>query len=116
RNLRLCGCWVLLVAAGCLGSKESQEAATGGGESAAVSAEEATPRETINQTTQNVLSLEEALASGGEKADSGITSSNPLLQSAEAYHTSVAKVGSMAVQQAVQIRNALSIADPKPLT
>lgn len=116
RTLRLGGCGLLLFAAGCLGSQQSQDATASSGEPPAVSAEEATPRETINQTTQNVLSLEEALASGGEEVDPGITSTNPLLQSAEAYRTSVAKVGALAVQQAIQIRNAQSIADPKPLT
>lgn len=117
-NLRLCGYGMLLIAAGCIPSSEPkpQEAAANGGDGAAVSAEDATPRETLNQTTQNVLPLEEALASGGKRAETGVTSTNPLLQSAEAYRTSIAKVGAMAVQQAIQIRNAQSIADPKPLS
>lgn len=118
RSLRLSSCGILLLAAGCFVPKEPQpeEATANSGGNAAVTAEEATPRETINQTTQNVLALDEALASGGEQVDQGITSTNPLLQSAEAYRTSVAKVGAMAVHQAIQIRNAQSIADPKPLT
>jgi len=118
QSLRLSGCGILLLAAGCFVPKEPQpaEATASSGDPAAVTAEEATPRETINQTTQNVLSLDEALAAGGEEVDPGITSTNPLLQSAEAYRTSVAKVGAMAVHQAIQIRNAQSIADPKPLT
>jgi len=111
---------MVLLSSGCLGSLDkepaSQAATASDQATAAVSADEATPRETINQTTQNVLSLDEALASGGEKAASEITSTNPLLQSADAYRTSVAKVSAMAVHQAIQIRNAQSIADPKPLT
>ncbi len=118
RGLRLCGCGLLLLNVGCFVSSEPrpEAAAASNPDNAAVNAAEATPRETIGKTTQNVLSLEQALASGGEQVDQGITSTNPLLQSAEAYRTSVAKVGAMAVQQAIQIRNAQSIADPKPLT
>lgn len=77
---------------------------------------DATPRETMNKTTQNVLKLDEALAQGGVVDSGKIETSNPLLQSAEAYRTQVARAGSMAVQQAIQIRNAQSIQDPKPLT
>lgn len=81
----------------------------------AVTAEQATPRTTIDQKTQNVLVLAEALSSGGELASGAIEASNPLLVSADAYRTSVAKLGAMAVEQAIQIRNAQSIQDPKPL-
>jgi hypothetical protein len=78
--------------------------------------QEAAPRKTINEKTQNVLALEEAIAAGGQVASSEISATNPLLQQADAYRTSVAKLGALAVEQAIQIRNASSIKDPKPLT
>lgn len=81
-----------------------------------VTEEEATPRETLNKTTQNVLDLQQALADGGVLASTKIESTNPLMQSADAYRTSVAKIGGIAVEQAIQVRNAQSIRDPKPLT
>ena len=81
-----------------------------------VTAEEATPRETIGKTTQNVLNLDEALGDGAVLASTSITSNNPLLVSAEAYRTSVGKLGGMSVEKAIQIRNAQSIRDPQPLT
>lgn len=70
----------------------------------------------IGKKTQVVLKLEDALADGAVLANSGIDTNNPLLQNAAAYRTSVAKAGSMAVDQAIQLRNAQSIDDPKPLT
>jgi len=73
-------------------------------------------RETINKKTQNVLKLDEALKNGGVLAETGISVSDPLTQSAEAYRTSVGKIGAMAVEHAIQIRNAQNIADPKPLS
>lgn len=85
-------------------------------EAAAVTSPEATPRKTINEKTQNVLALEEAVAAGGQVASGEISATNPLLQQADAYRTSVAKLGALAVEQAIQIRNASSIKDPKPLT
>lgn len=81
----------------------------------AVTPEQATPRTTIDQKTQNVLVLAEALSSGGELASGAVEASNPLLVSADAYRTSVAKLGAMAVEQAIQIRNAQSIREPQPL-
>lgn len=81
-----------------------------------VTAAEATPRETIGKTTQNVMVLTEALQKGGVLADKNATTSNPLLASAAAYRNSVATIGAMAVDKAIQIRNAQSIRDPKPLT
>jgi hypothetical protein len=72
-------------------------------------------RKTIGEKTQKVLKLEDALASGGQLAATGISASDPLTQNAEAYRTSVGKIGGMAVEQAIQIRNAQNIADPKPL-
>lgn len=73
-------------------------------------------RETINKKTQNVLILDEALKTGGVLAATNIEASDPLTQSAAAYRTTVGKIGAMAVEQAIQIRNAQNIADPKPLT
>ena len=74
-------------------------------------------RETIGKTTQKVLKLDEALADGGVRAATNIEVSDPLSQSAAAYRTSVGKIGGMAVDQAIAIRNAQNIMeDPKPLT
>ncbi len=115
--LYVCGLGLILSAAGCFQPKEPMaESSAASPDQTAVSAEEATPRETLNQKTQNVLELKRALASGGEVADNKVSSTNPLLQSADVYRTSVAKLGGMAVQQAIQIRNAQSINDPKPLS
>jgi len=81
-----------------------------------VTAEEATPRETIGKTTQNVLALKDALEKGGVLATKDAGTSNPLLASAAAYRNSVATIGAMAVDKAIQIRNAQSIREPQPLT
>lgn len=116
---RLAWSLVLLPMTGCFVPKpaadESQQQAAEGERSNAVSAADATPRETLNQTTQNVLALNEALSDGGELATGGDAGGNPLLQSAGAYRSSVAKLGGIAVDQAIQIRNAQSIRDPQPL-
>lgn len=72
-------------------------------------------RETLHKTTQNVLKLDEALQQGGVLADTKIPVADPLTQDAAAYRTTVAKIGGMQVEQAIQIRNAQNIADPKPL-
>ncbi len=82
----------------------------------AASEADATPRETIGKTTQNVLSLTEALADGAVLAETSVPVTDPLSQSAAAYRTTVGKLGAMAVKQAIDIRNAQSIQDPKPLT
>ncbi len=74
-------------------------------------------RDTVGKTTQNVLKLADALADGGVLAATNIDVADPLTQSAAAYRTSVGKIGAMAVQQAIAIRNAQNIMDdPKPLT
>jgi len=74
-------------------------------------------RETVGKTTQNVLKLADALAEGGVLAATNIEVADPLTQSAAAYRTSVGKIGAMAVQQTIAIRNAQNIMeDPKPLT
>jgi hypothetical protein len=92
---------LLLLAAGCGEEPKKQTVKT---------------RETIGKTTQNVLKLDEALQQGGVLAATTIPVADPLTQNAAAYRTSVAKIGGMAVEQAIQIRNAQSIQDPKPLT
>ncbi|MGV3483378.1 MAG: hypothetical protein ACO1RT_03040 [Planctomycetaceae bacterium] len=84
--------------------------------SASVTPEEATPRTTLNKTTQVVLDLDKALADGAVLADTEIPVADPLTQSAAAYRTSVGKLGGMAVHQAIELRNAQSIQDPKPLS
>lgn len=113
------GCLLLsgltLLAAGCFKPKPPGEP-RGESATAAVPPEDATPRKTINEKTQQVLALEEALAAGGQLASSEVSATNPLLASADAYRTSVAKLGGLAVEQAIQLRNAQSILDPKPLT
>jgi hypothetical protein len=99
---------------GCMQSSRKAEKA--GSSTSGVTAEEATPRETIGKTTQLVLVLDQALSEGAVLASTKIESTNPLLVSADAYRTSVAKIGGMGVEKAIQIRNAQSIRDPKPLT
>ena len=81
-----------------------------------VTSDEATPRKTIGKTTQNVLELNDALDKGGVLASKKVDTTNPLLASAAAYRSSVATIGAMAVDKAIQIRNAQSIQDPKPLS
>lgn len=104
---------LLVSAAGCLRVSPTAEKAEPSTPS--VAADDATPRETLNKTTQLVLDLKQALADGGVLASTKIESTNPLMQSADAYRTTVAKIAGMAVEQAIQIRNAQSIKDPKPL-
>jgi hypothetical protein len=99
---------------GCMQSSRKAEKA--GSSTSGVTAEEATPRETIGKTTQLVLVLDQALSEGAVLASTKIESTNPLLVSADAYRTSVAKIGGMGVEKAIQLRNAQSIRDPKPLT
>lgn len=106
-------CFLIIAVGGC---KPAEHAAKepAASESAAVSEEESGG--IIDKKTQEVLKLEDALADGAVLASSGIETNNPLLQNAAAYRTTVAKVGSMAVDQAIQLRNAQSVQDPKPLT
>ncbi|HBJ37906.1 MAG TPA: hypothetical protein DDZ51_24735 [Planctomycetaceae bacterium] len=107
---------MVVLISGCFSPKppaSENTVASAGGE---VTAEEATPRETLNKKTQNVLKLDDALASGGVRDRGEVSSTNPLMQTADVYRTQVAKLGGMAVQQAIQLRNAQSIQDPKPLT
>ncbi|MDA1055666.1 MAG: hypothetical protein O3C40_35165 [Planctomycetota bacterium] len=104
---------LLVSVAGCL--RISPTAETAKSSTPGVAADDATPRGILNKTTQNVLDLNQALADGGVLASTKIESTNPLLQSADAYRTSVAKIAAMAVEHAIQLRNAQSINDPKPL-
>lgn len=111
-----CGLFVgiVVLTGGCFSPKPpSAEGSADGGD---VTADEATPRQTLNKTTQNVLKLDEALATGGVLDGGQVSSTNPLIQNADVYRTQVARVGGLAVQQAIQLRNAQSIQDPKPLT
>jgi hypothetical protein len=57
------------------------------------------PRETLNKTTQMVLDLKPELEKGGVVSDGKIHSNDYLGVNAEAYRTSVAKIGGFAVEQ-----------------
>ncbi|TWT79959.1 hypothetical protein CA13_13700 [Planctomycetes bacterium CA13] len=111
----LCALSMMVIASsGCIPSTsqpKSTESTTPG-----VTAEEATPRETLGKKTTTVVDLKEALAEGANRASMKIERANPLTQSASAYRTQVGKINSMAIHQAIQLRNAQSIQDPKPLT
>jgi hypothetical protein len=76
------------------------------------------PGSIINEKTQEVFPLDQALQKepGARVAATDISSSDYLGQLGEAYKTSVAKIAAMSIMQAIQLRNASSIADPKPLT
>ena len=104
---------LLVSMAGCV--RVSPTAETAKSSSPTVVAEDATPRGILNKTTQNVLDLNQALADGGVVASTKIEATNPLTQSTDAYRTSVARIAAMAVEHAIQIRNAQNINDPKPL-
>ena len=73
-------------------------------------------RDTVGKTTQNVLKLTDALAQKATLAATNIEVADPLTQSTAAYRTSVAKIGAMAVKQAIDLRNASNIQEPKPLS
>lgn len=62
-------------------------------------------RETVRQTTQNVLELSQAVAAGGVPAEMSITSDG-LDAVADAYRTSVGKLGAMAVEQKMRLYEA----------
>ena len=62
-------------------------------------------RKTINQKTQNVMRMEEALAAGGVPAQKP-ENDGGLGVIAGAYRSSVAKLGNIAVQQAMQFYQA----------
>ena len=118
-TIRLCSMCLFLTSIGCLPATPTADESGSTPRTSStpgVTAEEATPRETIGKTTQNVLDLEQALSDGAVLASTKVETSNPLLASAEAYRTSVGKIGAMAVEKAIQMRNASSIREPKPLT
>jgi hypothetical protein len=105
-----------LAAAGCA---EERVTKPGAGKVAAApkpAEEQVKSRETIGKRTQTVLKLSDAIQQGGVPAATNIPVADPLTQNAAAYRTTVGKIGAMSVEQAIQIRNAQSIADPKPLT
>jgi len=109
----LCGCFVTVNPPT---ADSSASSSSTGSPSAEATSEDATPRETLNKTTQNVLNLDQALMDGGVLASTKVEVADPLTQSASAYRTTVGKLGAMAIHQAIQIRNAQSIDDPKPLS
>src|SRR5262245_24279271 len=105
-----------LAAAGCTEEKVTRP----GGKKAAAApkpAEEPVKsRETIGKRTQTVLKLSDAQQQGGVPANMTIPVADPLTQSAAGYRTSVGKLAIDQVYYAIQLRNAQSIQDPKPLT
>ncbi len=105
---------LLVSAAGCLRVSPKAEKAESSTPDAAE--DDAAPGGIINKKTQNVLDLKQALVDGGVVASTKIEATNPLTQSADAYRTSAVRIAAMAVEHAIQIRNAQSINDPKPLT
>lgn len=117
RIVRLAAMASLVATTGCFPTtQEANRDASGTSSTPGVTAEEATPRETIGKTTTNVLELAAALRDGGQLASTKIEASNPLMASADAYRTQVAKIGGMSVERAIQLRNASSIRTPQPLT
>ncbi|EMI44197.1 hypothetical protein [Rhodopirellula sp. SWK7] len=113
RNIFHAGLLLVLAAPiGCFPSSSTSDTSA----SSTSGSDDATPRETVGKTTQNVLDLEQALSEGAVLASTKIESKNPLMINAEAYRTSVGKIGGMGVEHAIQLRNAQSIQDPKPLT
>jgi hypothetical protein len=70
-------------------------------------------RDTLNKTTQNVLELKTELANGAILAPTEIEVSDPLTQSASAYRTQVAKLGKLAVTQAIGMYEATNGEKPK---
>jgi hypothetical protein len=70
-------------------------------------------RDTLNKKTQNVLELKPELANGAILADTEIQVADPLTQAADAYRTTVAKIGKMAVQQAIGMYEATNGEKPK---
>jgi hypothetical protein len=89
----------LLIAAGCDDSKPAKRTVKS--------------RETIGKKTQKVLRLDDALKNGGVLASTSITGSDPLTIDAEAYRTTVGKIGSMAVEQAMRMYEAEHAEYPK---
>lgn len=112
----IAGALALLALLGCQGEERVLSRKQARAKSTEAPVEEVKTRETINKRTQVVLRLADALQNGGQLAETTIPVADPLTQNAAAYRTTVGKFGGLAVQQAIQFRNAQSIADPKPLT
>ena len=106
---RFWGFACLLAAAGCVDPPpEPGAAASPGSSSSSAAAGTGGPvqtRKTINQKTQNVMRMEEALAAGGVLAEKP-ENDGGLGVIAGAYRSSVAKLGNIAVQQAMQFYQA----------
>jgi hypothetical protein len=70
-------------------------------------------RKTIGETTQNVLKLDEALASGGQLAATSITATDPLTVTSDAYKTTVPKIAQMRVTNDINMFEALNERKPE---
>ena len=98
----------VLAAAGCVDPPGDPNATASPGSQSSTATSTGGPvqtRKTINQKTQNVMRMEEALAAGGVLAGKP-ENDGGLGVIAGAYRSSVAKLGNIAVQQAMQFYNA----------
>lgn len=103
---RLLACACVLLFVGCVDPPPEPGAASGPQPSRlADTGGPIQTRKTINQKTQNVMRLEEALAAGGVPAEKP-ENDGGLGVIAGAYRSSVAKLGNIAVQQAMQFYQA----------
>ncbi len=97
-----------LAVAGCVDPPGDPNATTSSAPSTSTGSDTGGPiqtRKTLNQKTQNVMRMEEALAAGGVLAEKP-ENDGGLGVVAGAYRSSVAKLGNIAVQQAMQFYNA----------
>jgi hypothetical protein len=102
---RLLGVAGLLAVTGCVDPPSEKGAAPSPGAESSSSAGPIQTRKTINQKTQNVMRMEEAVAAGGVPAEKP-ENDGGLGVIAGAYRSSVAKLGNIAVQQAMQFYEA----------
>ena len=70
-------------------------------------------RDTLKKTTQNVYELKAELAKGAILADTEIQVADPLTQAADAYRTTVGKLGKMRVQMDMGMYEATNGEKPK---
>jgi hypothetical protein len=98
---RLLGLAGLLAVTGCVDPPSEKGTAPSPGAESSGSAGPIQTRKTINQKTQNVMRMEEAVAAGGVPAEKP-ENDGGLGVIAGAYRSSVAKLGNIAVQQAMQ--------------
>jgi hypothetical protein len=70
-------------------------------------------RDTLHKTTQDVRELKKELANGAVLADTEIQVADPLTQAADAYRTTVGKLGKMAVQHTMDLYEASNGEKPK---